>query len=731
MNRRDTIETLLGLNLNIIPLRFKSKDPSISWKEYQTKKYTETITPELNIGIVCGEASGNLEVIDIDFQDKSVIDQILPNALSETLVVKTGKGGYHIYIRTKKLTKTMKLVSSLGRIDIQSQGSYVVGPSSVHPNGNQYEIISEVQKIASVDFDTIIQNLNKLGFKMKQKPVNEIMKGGIEEGNRHDAALRYAGHLLFISKLEPKTVQYELERWNDTNKPPLPKNELNRIVQDAINYHNDNHDEPNNIKKSVQQTTGQKGTIRKVKGRISNYYVESILVDDKPHFLCYSFSDNSVSIKTIIDDVNQVYQPIEAHHCGYFPYSFTASEITELLNEKISKEFLLDCIKCEIDRFISLTELGKHLVLGDIFLTYCQEWISTIHYPFFVGETESGKSSVLHLLKWLGYRCMFGEDIPQADVYNFLGSDEEGCGTIAEDEAQELWRNLEKIRMYKSSYAKGSVKARIVGVDSLGKHQVFYKTFCPKWFAGEKLPTDKGFSERLAVVHMTEGKPASNIKRLTDEEKAHLNKIRNMLLVWKIQNIGTGIKRTESGLVQRDQELWEDYLSVVHGTKYYEKCKSVVSYYMEQRHEVIKNSLEARIFRFVMDMINEEMGISFKQLWYHVTNSLPGSTYKSTFHPEEYTNKITYHSLSKLLEDKFQAKRKQLRTSKEQITSYKFNREVIETLIRKYGIELPIDHPFHVGTHGTLGIVQNEPSEPNESSTKSSESSLNNSVTSQ
>src|SRR5690348_16247945 len=99
--------------------------------------------------------------------------------------------------------------------------------------------------------------------------------------------------------------------------------------------------------------------------------------------------------------------------------------------EKMDREQLLDGIKSEIDGFISLSDIGKHLILGDILLTYCQEWINTVHYPFFVGETESGKSSALHLVKWLGYRCMLGEDVPQADVYNFLGSDEEGCGTIA------------------------------------------------------------------------------------------------------------------------------------------------------------------------------------------------------------------------------------------------------------------------------------------------------------
>lgn len=90
---------------------------------------------------------------------------------------------------------------------------------------------------------------------------------------------------------------------------------------------------------------------------------------------------------------------------------------------------------------------------------------------------------------------------------------------------------------------------------------------------------------------------------------------------------------------------------------------------------------------------------------------------KNTFQPEDYSVKITHHVLSRLLEEKFQAKRKESRTSSEQITSYLFKREILGTLIKKYGIELPLDHPFYVGTHGTDGTTQSVPSEPSEPST--------------
>lgn len=468
--------------------------------------------------------------------------------------------------------------------------------------------------------------------------------------------------------------------------------------------------EKNEIKDVSKQT--KTSIIKKVKGIIGEHYVESILIDDKPKFLCVS--NGNISQKANIEHEGVVYHPLDVKACGYIPYNFTSAEFIELTSKPQSIEELLDEIKSEIDRYISLRELDKILILGDVFLTYCLEWINTIHYPFFVGETESGKSTALHLAKWLCYRCHLGEDIPSADVYNFLGTEEEGTGTIAEDEAQELSRSFEKLRMYKSAYSKGSLKARIVGVDSLGKHQVFYKTFGPKWFAGERTPQDKGFSERLAVIHMTEGRPISNIKRISEDEKQELVKLRNALLVWKVQSISKGLEKIESGLTQRDQELWEDFLSISYGTKYFDKFKNVVNYYVEQRHIAIKNSLEAKLFKFVLHKLDANLEIKFEDYWnYLIVDNLEfigkmDERSNKTFYAEEYSEKITRHTIAKIFENKFQATKHVKVTRDEnkiqhQTTVYKFVKDTAAILSKKYGIEVTLDSPLYVGQHSQQG----------------------------
>ncbi|MGA9230280.1 MAG: hypothetical protein WBV92_09015 [Nitrosotalea sp.] len=467
-------------------------------------------------------------------------------------------------------------------------------------------------------------------------------------------------------------------------------------------------------KKEINGISKQTKTnaVNKVKGRIGEYYVESIIIDGKPKFLCVS--NGNISQKDSIEHDGIIHRPLEAKACGYVPYNFSSFEFIELTSKEQNKEELLDQIKSKIDRYISLREIDKNLILGDVFLTYCLEWINTIHYPFFVGETESGKSTALHLAKLLCYRCHLGEDIPSADVYNFLGTDEEGTGTIAEDEAQELSRNFEKIRMYKSGYSMGSLKARIIGVDNLGKLQVYYKTFCPKWFAGERTPQDKGFSERLAIIHMTEGQPVSNIKRISEQEKQELAKLRNAMLMWKVQNISKGLTNIESGLTQRDQELWEDFLSIAHDTKYFDKFKNVVRYYVEQRHNAIKNSLEAKLFKFVIVKLDSNLEVGFEDYWNYLTVNNTEFAGKldersnKTFYAEEYSEKITQYIISKIFDNKFQAVKhvKVIRDQNKiqhQTTVYKFDRMTIITLSRKYGVEIPLDNPLYVGQQGKLG----------------------------
>ena len=436
--------------------------------------------------------------------------------------------------------------------------------------------------------------------------------------------------------------------------------------------------------------------VSKVKGWIDSKFVESAIVDKEPAFVVTDTESGKIYHECEIKYDGKTFRPLEKHGYGYRPYIFTSEEIERLNASVISSEEIAGDVLRMVQWYVAAPEREQLLITGEILLTYCQEWISTVHFPFFVGETESGKSTVLQLGGRLAYRCVVSEDWPHADIYNFLGTAEEGTGTICEDEAQEMAKDKEKIRTYKNSYSKGSVKPRVI-MTNAGKYQVFYRTFCCKWFAGESVPHDKGFLERLVIVYMLGGRPRSNLKSATPKEKHFLNQLRNKILIWKMQNIGKEFKRIDSGLSGRDQELWQDFLSLFHGTKFEVQSKDVTAYYLKQRGESIKDSLEAKIFRILKPLLDESMEIESNVIWSKVTNSsdeLPGKLderTEKTFYLDEDDRKLTPNIVIDIVRFKFQAKKK-IRYEKDgkkrkKITSYIFDEEIVKILSEKYHID--------------------------------------------
>ncbi len=134
--------------VSFIPIIFKGKKPLAHWKQYQKhlpetndidKWWKQYWSKKANIGIICGKVSGNLVVLDFDnekpYQDfiKCCLGYDI-NIVATTPVVKTGKG-FHVYLRTKSLTKGFKLKD----LDIKAEGGYVVSPPSIYSTGIQYE----------------------------------------------------------------------------------------------------------------------------------------------------------------------------------------------------------------------------------------------------------------------------------------------------------------------------------------------------------------------------------------------------------------------------------------------------------------------------------------------------------------------------------------------------------------------------------------------------------------
>lgn len=447
---------------------------------------------------------------------------------------------------------------------------------------------------------------------------------------------------------------------------------------------------------------------RIIKATLGQTYVESIILDGKPMFL--SNINGKVETHDRIAHEDVIYEPIEKNMSMYKDYTFTKEDLNSFAKHKIDKQLILTKINELVNHFIDTTEVNKTLVTVDTMLTYCMEWIETLHYLYFVGETESGKSTALHILKNIGYRPMYSDNLPYADIYNFLGTEEEACGIILEDECQDLYKDRNKIATYKNSYNKGSIKPIIVtGVNS--KKQVPYKTFCFKAFAGERVTYDKGFMERMAIVRMVEGTPDGNIKMATAEEKMNMHYIRNALLYWKVANIHEGLPVIECNLKNRDQELWQNTLRIAKDTDFEEKTQSVVDYYINQRHEGIWNSIEAKVFKLVLSQLNGGMKLRMGKFWNNLCNGqdeIEGELVERVFYPHEFSKNISQNYLANLFKNTFQGKKetftKTVEEKRRKITEYVFNEDIIKRLSHKYNVT-PIPTSGHSGHGGQqLGI---------------------------
>jgi hypothetical protein len=103
--------------------------------------------PRTNIGVCCGEVSGGLVVLDQDSQPPAGVH------VPVTALVKTGRAdGFQSYFRSDAPAQTREL----GWGELRGEGSYVVAPPSLHPNGSRYRWILGVEEAGIAPLESLI-----------------------------------------------------------------------------------------------------------------------------------------------------------------------------------------------------------------------------------------------------------------------------------------------------------------------------------------------------------------------------------------------------------------------------------------------------------------------------------------------------------------------------------------------------------------------------------------------
>jgi hypothetical protein len=293
-------------------------------------------------------------------------------------------------------------------------------------------------------------------------------------------------------------------------------------------------------------------------------------------------------------------------------------------------------VKALWSKYIDADDFHISICAADIIFTYYQDKMGLTHYLFFVGGNDSGKSNNLFVLKYLAYRNFTSTGMTVANVYQFLGSGEEGQGTLCYDEADRIDEDRLMMAILKNGYGKGFPVPKID--TSFGRKQMKYNTYCFKAFAAERFldPVNaKGLIQRCIELQCYAGDPRYDITEVTDETgaeefqelKYELNDMRNIMLVVRLLHFHEKIHDIKLNIKRREKQLFKPVIRIFQNTKTLDELLPVISKYMTQRREANYSSLHAFLYKAAKDMIKSRKTSLLESgfIWDYIISNLQGA----------------------------------------------------------------------------------------------------------
>jgi hypothetical protein len=179
--------------LSVLPINHRTKQPEMNllprnaegkpvWTPYMQKAVDKaTLRAWFAAGlksfaIIGGAVSGNLLILDFDVERFYHAWLSLVGDLAEGLPVqRTGGGGHHVYLRCPKPGESVKLAfvpddaQDSGRktaIETKAERGYAVAPTSLHPDGTRYELLSgdltQIPVVSQARADALLAAARKL-----------------------------------------------------------------------------------------------------------------------------------------------------------------------------------------------------------------------------------------------------------------------------------------------------------------------------------------------------------------------------------------------------------------------------------------------------------------------------------------------------------------------------------------------------------------------------------------
>jgi hypothetical protein len=716
---------------NIVVL--KGKQPLHEWQKWQTQRQSEAEFEGLpwsqadGFGVICGtELDNGLYLVALDYDVKNVSEEAKQKGkavierLPVTQLESTPSSGLHLTYFSHKKPKTISAYHNECGLELLGSGKLcIMAPSQNYKRLND-NLPSTVQDIESL----FHQALEKVGietqsravvwfdrkdllgksYKGKDPPcITTLLKGTIQ-GSRNEYCIRLGSYLVNFKRVELDKAWKKIQHWNTRNTPSLPEAELQAAFQSAVKNGyvygcNDNilsslcekegcplNQQAGSPDKSSGKKTKRKQ--RKDSGYTESGCFEAICTDEKPAFLvkdCEIFS-----VVECMETDGETFYPKDARQVPYEPYGYFEGAVP-------NDEDLFWKVMNEFQTFIDVESIWKQVLSACTLLSYRQEKLHTVPYVFLYGDNESGKSTVLQLLKSLCYRPMYGVTVPAADIYGYL-EDSDSIGCILEDEVQGIHKDTDKIKIYKAGYKRGAVVPRTI-ITSFDRLIKYYQVFCFKACVSEQIPQVKGFRERFIEIPMVEGFPQKEWTDVTKEDLKRLSDLRNMLLKWRMLSRTWELPDVQLPMKGRLKELWKPILQVTHGLTVFDSLLGFAEAQKKERLSAKQNTLEGHIVKVVVDLCNQansdpNLRVPFPTIWSELVLDLDGKIDDKKPHTMETSEffRVTKNKVGYRLREVMSGKSDVLRQKDkdgEWISTkvYVFDSEKLKRVAKKYGCE--------------------------------------------
>jgi hypothetical protein len=412
---------------------------------------------------------------------------------------------------------------------------------------------------------------------------------------------------------------------------------------------------------------------------------EAIIVNKDPYFV--QVIDGKVVFSGQIKTPDMVLRP---PHRNAYPadsyYEFSSfNEVRQYIRRSMKETIYTLYKRVEQNytkqRYVDTEERYTVLLTVDTIASYFQDRFGTVHYDFCVGDNESGKNSILLTYASQGYRPFLTSGATGANIREYLGTVEEGQGTIAEDEMDDIEQDLDKMRLFKTGYASGGNVPKTLDANTSSRQQRYYWTYGFKIVAAEKLPSDKqarGLLNRSFVIRCVKGKPRYNIKYVRKyllkpggnepytALAADLLDTKKLLLAFRlvhfedpIDEIPLTVEGRADELTGPEVRLFYKYCATPEDKKIFEKILDVLSGFVKERSEQRRSgSIEGRIYAVVAQMVKDSGDILENDaIFSAVKEELEGADISGkaqSFYTQDFGT-ISHAKITKILKENFKA----------------------------------------------------------------------------